>query len=445
MESSSAMASSEAAVQSAWKAIDEERGYVTELTQRLVRIPSVNPKFEIDPQQNKERGVQDLVEAELRSIGMSIDRWDVFQDRPNVIGQWPGSEERSLLLCGHIDVVPVGKRDAWSVDPFGGEIKNGRLYGRGAVDMKSGVAAAIAAVRGIRKAGIELNGRLAIHSVVDEEAGGFGAIDAVKRGYLAKTAIITEPSWGEVLVCEGGLEWIRVTITGRQGHSAWRYNELWPQRDGPERLRPAVNAIDIAARFLVALKDFESSRCRNRQHPLLPPGMNTINVGAMRAGSGLGPDGLPLIMTNPAIIPDVAVIDLDYKFLPNQTKDFIRHEFEEFVHHFCQQDLWLRENPIRVEWELGGLHFPPMDTSPDHPIVQSLMKRRGQLGGKPKISGMIAVVDGAHYAGAGVDAVICGATGDGFHGVDEYVDIASLEETTKTLAASIIDWCGVKQ
>lgn len=438
------MASSEAAVEAVWKVLDNDRDYATTLTQRLVRIPSVNPKFVKDAEQNQESAVQDLVENELKSFGMSIDRWDVFADRPNVIGNLEGSEQRSLILCGHIDVVPIGERAVWSVDPFGGEIKNGRLYGRGAVDMKSGVAAAIAAVRAIRTAGIELDGRVAIHSVVDEEAGGFGAIDAVKRGHLAKAAIITEPSWGEIQPCEGGLEWIRITITGRQGHSAWRYNELWPQRDEPGRLRPAMNAIDIAARFIEALRQFESSRCRNRQHPLLPPGMNTINVGVIRGGAGVGPDGLPLIMTNPAIIPDVAVIDLDYKFLPNQTSQDIRAEFEAFVHHFCQQDLWLQEHPIKVEWELGGLHFPPMDTSPDHPVVQSLFKRRSQLGGKPKIAGFVAVADAAHYAGAGVDAVICGATGDGFHGTDEYVDIASLEETTKTLAATIIDWCGVR-
>jgi len=438
------MASSEAAVKAAWKVLDDDRNYATDLTQKLVRIPSVNPKFIKDPDQNRESAVQDMVEAELKSIGMSINRWDVFPDRPNVIGELAGSEEHSLLLCGHIDVVPVGDRAAWTVDPFGGDVKDGKLYGRGAVDMKSGVAAAIAAIRAIRTAGIELDGRVAMHSVVDEETGGFGAIDAVKRGNLAKAAIITEPSWGEIQVCEGGLEWIRITITGRQGHSAWRYNEIWPQRDESGRLRPAVNAIDIAVRFLDALRNFESSRCRNRQHPLLPPGMNTINVGAMRAGAGLGPDGLPLIMTNPAIIPDVAVIDLDYKFLPNQTKEEIRAEFETFVHHFCQQDLWLQEHPIKVGWELGGLHFPPMDTPPDHPIVQSLFQRRTQLGGKPKIAGFIAVADCAHYAGAGVNAVICGATGDGFHGSDEYVDIASLEETTKTLAAAIIDWCGVR-
>src|SRR5262245_22869831 len=141
------MANSEAAVEAVWKVLDDDRDYATTLTQDLVRIPSVNPKFMQDPKESRESTVQDRVEAELKSFGMSITRWDVFPDRPNVIGELPGSEDRSLLLCGHIDVVPVGERAVWSVDPFGGEIKDGRLYGRGAVDMKSGVAAAIGAVR----------------------------------------------------------------------------------------------------------------------------------------------------------------------------------------------------------------------------------------------------------------------------------------------------------
>src|SRR5206468_9289351 len=101
------MTNIEAAVKAVWKTIDNERSYVTDLTRELVRIPSVNPKFFKDPAQNRESAVQDLVESELTSIGMSIDRWDVFPDRPNVIGEIAGSEERSLLLCGHIDVVTV--------------------------------------------------------------------------------------------------------------------------------------------------------------------------------------------------------------------------------------------------------------------------------------------------------------------------------------------------
>ncbi|TGV62820.1 acetylornithine deacetylase, partial [Mesorhizobium sp. M00.F.Ca.ET.158.01.1.1] len=92
------------------------------------------------------------------------------------------------------------------------------------------VAACVAAAHAIRKAGITLQGRLAIHSVVDEEAGGFGAMDAVKKGKLAKAVLVAEPTWGDVLPVEGGLEWARVTIRGRNAHSALRYNEIYPQR-----------------------------------------------------------------------------------------------------------------------------------------------------------------------------------------------------------------------
>lgn len=436
------MADNTKEVEAVWAAIDKERTYTTDLTQRLVRIPSVNPKFVKDESINREGEVQDVVEAELKSLGMEIDRWDALPGRPNVVGTISGTDDRSLILNGHIDVVPVG--DGWTVDPFGAEIKDGKIFGRGTIDMKAGVAAAIAAVRGIRAAGIELQGKLALHSVVDEEAGGFGTIEAIKRGHLAKTAVVTEASHETVQACEGGLEWIRVTIMGKQGHSALRYNDIWPQRDGAKRPARSVNAIDIAARFLVALKEFESSICRYRQHALLPPGMNSINIGSVRAGAGIGADGLPIIMTNPAIVPDVAVIDIDLKFLPHQTKDEVRAEFEGFVHHFCQQDLWLRDNPIKVEWELGGLHFPPMNTAPDHPIAKALHDRSAQLGKDGIITGMFAVTDAAHYAGAGVDALIYGPRGDGFHASDEFVEIASMEAVTKILAASIIDYCGIR-
>lgn len=439
------MTSTDNAVKAAWKVLDDESDYATELTRDLVRIPSVNPKFITDPEQNKEAAVQDRLQRETEALGFQNDRWEVFPDRPNLVAELAGDEEKSLILCGHIDVVPIGERSAWTVDPFGGEIKDGRLYGRGAVDMKSGVAACVAAARAIRKAGIELQGRLAIHAVVDEEAGGFGAMDAVAKGKLAKGAIIAEPTWGNVIPSEGGLYWVRVTIRGRQGHAGFRFNEVWPQRATADRLVPGVNAIELSTRFLAALREFESIRCRTSDHPLVPPGLNTISPGVVRAGAGLGSDGLPVVMTNPAIIPDVAVIDLDYKFLPNEDPEEVRREFDAFVHHFCQQDRWLRGNPIKVEWALGGLYFPPMDTPTDHPLVASLVKWKASLSGTtPPVRGFEAVTDAAHYAGAGVDAVICGASGDGFHGTDEYVDIASLEETTKTLAATIIEWCGIR-
>lgn len=432
------------AVAAAKAAVEAGREQLVALTRDLVRIPSVNPKFQTDPALNREADVQALLEPVLQREGFATEQFEVFARRPNLLADWPGSEERSLILCGHVDVVPAGERGRWSVDPFGGEIKDGRLYGRGAIDMKGGLAACVAAAGAIQATGLTLEGRLSIHSVVDEEAGGFGAMEAVRRGRLARAVLVAEPTWGDVLPAEGGLEWARVTIRGRAAHSAWRYNEIFPQRDEPGRLEPGVNAIELAMRFIEALRHYEAGRCRALSHPLLPPGMNTINAGVIRGGAGLGPDGLPVTMTNPAIIPDVVVIDLDMKFLPQETSVTYRRDFEAFLHHFAQTDAWLRANPPTVAWELGGLHFPPLNTPVDHPLVRSLVERKTALGLPPGIKGFTAVCDAAHYAGAGVDGVIFGPIGDGFHGDNEYVEIASLVDTAKVIAATVIDWCGVR-
>jgi acetylornithine deacetylase/succinyl-diaminopimelate desuccinylase family protein len=434
----------EAAVSAVQADIEKDRDWVVNLTQEMVRIPSVNPKFLVDASINREADVQALLESILKEAGFVTRQWDALPGRPNLIGDKAGEEARSLILCGHVDVVPVGEICRWTVEPFGGDIKDGKLYGRGAVDMKSGVAACVAAARAIHRCGIDLTGRLSMHSVVDEEAGGFGAIDIVRRGLLASAAIIAEPSWGDVQPAEGGLEWARVTIRGRTAHSAWRYNEIYPQRQEPGRFEPGVNAIELAARFVEALRVYESGRTRAQSHPLLPPGMNTINVGVIRGGAGLGDDGLSIVMTNPAIIPDTVAIDLDMKFLPSENSADYRRDFESFVHHFAQTDAWLRDHPPAILWELGGLHFPPLNTPLDHPLVTSLVKRKTETGKAPAVRGMIAVTDAAHYAGAGVPGVIFGAIGEGFHGDDEYVDVASVVETTKVLAATILDYCGVR-
>lgn len=431
-------------LETVWTEIDATPDRVVSLTQELVRIPSVNPKFETKQGLNNESYVAALIDDRLSSQGFETEQWEALPGRPNVVATLPGSEEKSLILCGHIDTVPVGNRANWTVDPFGAEIKDGRIYGRGTVDMKAGLAACIAAAEAIKAAGITLEGRLSIHSVVDEEAGGFGAMDAVKQGHLAKTAIIAEPTWDKVVPAEGGLEWVRVTLIGRSGHAGLRYNDIFPQPDVPGRLLPAVNAIEIATRFLAALKEFEASRCRNNYHPLCPPGLSTINPGVIHGGVGIGEDGLPLIRTNPAMTPDRVTIDLDFKFLPNETSQVVRAEFEAFVKAFAELDPWTRANPPLVAWELGGLHFPPMDTPVEHPVVQSLIKHHTALGSVPDVRGFDAVTDAAHYAGAGVDACIYGPSGDGFHGDNEYVDIASLHRTTKVIAAAILDICGTR-
>jgi acetylornithine deacetylase/succinyl-diaminopimelate desuccinylase family protein len=426
-------------------AVDAERDFVIDLTRDMVRIPTVNPKFVADPELNRERELQDLLMVRLEALGCTIDRYDVFPGRPNLIGSLPGNEERSLLLCGHVDVVPEGDRSQWSVDPFGGEVKNGRLWGRGSIDMKSGVAACIGAVHAIQKAGYELDGRVDIHCVVDEEAGGFGAMEAVKRGQLAKAGIVAEPTWGKVMPAEGGLEWVRVVIPGKTAHAGWRYNSIYPQVPGTDRLEPGVNAIELGARFVDAVRELERDWAMRKFHPLLPPGITTINPGVIHGGAGRGADGLATIRTNPAIIPDVCTIDFDLKFLPSESAAEVRAEFEAFVHAFAQQYTWLRMHPPEVIWELGGLHFPPLNTPVDHPIVRTFVDNRAAMGRATEITGFVAVCDAAHYAGTGVPCVIYGASGDGFHGIDEHVEIDSLVETTKLIAAAVIDWCAIRR
>lgn len=426
-------------------AIEADQDHVVALTQDLVRIPSVNPKFQTEPGLNREAAVQDRIEAELRPLGFGIERFESFADRPNVIADLPGSEASSMILCGHVDVVPVGDRGAWARDPFGGQLEDGKIWGRGAVDMKGGVAACLSAARAIRAAGVELEGRLSIHTVVDEEAGGFGAIDVVNRGHLAAHALIAEPTWGDVTPAEGGLSWVRVTIFGKQAHAGWRFNSIWPQHDTPGRLSPGVNAIELAARFLTALRDFETSRCFHNNHPLMPAGLATINPGTIMGGSGMGEDGNPAVMTNAAMIADVATMVLDYKFMPQEDFAAVKAEFEAFVAHFAAMDPWMRDNPPKIEWNLWGLHFPPMDTPVEHPLTQSVLRHATKFQRKvPNIKGFEAVTDAAHYAGKGVTPIIYGPAGDGFHGDNEYVDVQSLVETTKVIAATVLDMCGVK-
>lgn len=425
--------------------IEVDRDFVIELARNLIRIPSVNPKFQTEEGANREADLQQVVASHLAAAGMICDSYDVFSERPNVYGYREGTDEQSLIVNGHVDVVPVGDLSAWSVDPFAAEMRDGKIYGRGAYDMKAGVAAAIAAAKALHDCGVELKGRFEIHSVVDEESGGFGTKDLVKRGRLASAAIIAEPTQGQIMASEGGLEWVRVTIRGRNAHAGWRYNDIYPQPPTSDQGEPGVNAAELAARFILAVGQLERDwGHRKPAHPLLPPGINTINPGVVQAGSGLGDDGLPAIMGNPAMTPDVAVVDFDFKFLPTETSQQVRKEFEDFVHHWAMQDTWLREHPPIVEWDLAGLHFPPFDTSVDHPLVETVKRQRVALGKPAEITGFAAVCDGAHYSGAGVAPLIHGPSGGAAHGADEWVNVESIVDTAKVFAATAVDYCGIK-
>jgi len=427
--------------------LDAMRADIIQLTQELVAFRSVNPRFMAEPESSEETEVQDYLEARLDELGLQLARWEKERRRPNLVALLPGSGGgRSLAFNGHIDVVPIGDRAGWDYDPWGSDIAAGKLYGRGSVDMKAGIAAFIAATEAIIASNIALKGELQLHIVVDEEAGGFaGTRDVIARGYRADGVIVAEPTSGRIDAAEGGLSWVRVTLRGRAAHAGWRFAQIYPQAEADAQNADGVNAIEKGVRFVQAAREFEREWAHSRHHPLMPPGITTINPGVIVGGVGLGEDGKPLVTSNPAMIPDVCVVDFDFKYLPTETFDEVRAEFEAFVSAFAQTDPWLREHPPTVQWHLSNIDFPPFSTPSDHPLIDSVRGAQQALGIETVLTGKRAVTDAAFYAGAGMSPIILGPAGEGLHGDNEYVELDSLIETAKVFAGLILRWCGIAQ
>jgi acetylornithine deacetylase/succinyl-diaminopimelate desuccinylase family protein len=428
----------ESIVQKVSEAVDQSSDELVGFLQELVQIPSENPKLAgIEP--GGEGKVQDRVKVELETLGAEIDRWDALPGRPDMVGLIKGSGGGpSLAVNGHIDVVPVGDPEAWPHSPWSGEIADGKVWGRGALDMKGGVAAMIHAAKIIQRLGYQLKGDLLIETVVDEETGGPGTRSTVERGYRPDFAIVTEPTTLQIMPVEGGLEWVRVSVEGRSAHAANRFKQIHAGGQGT-----AVNALEKGAKLLSAIADLEREWGVHKVHPLVPDGMATISPGIMVAGSGGGKDGRPASLSAIATTPDYCAMEFDLKYLPHERTEDVRAEFEEYIHCVAQADPWMREHPPKVEWSIFGVSFPPADTSPDHPGVQTLASCVEQITDPARVCGFIAVSDIAWLADAGIPCTLFGpGSADSAHTTDERIEIDQLIESAKILALMMLSWCG---
>ena len=205
--------------------IDENQESAVAFLQELIRIPSITPWFNPSPEESRERDVQAAIKKRMQTLGAEVETWEPnveelakyegrpgyyadhkFEGRPNQAAVLKGSGNgRSMLLTGHVDVVPAGS--GWTVDPFGAERCDGIIYGRGTVDMKGGIAAMIMAVEAIIKSGYRLKGDVIIGTVVDEEAGGMGSLDFVDKGYRADACIMTESTDMKIAQLCRGILW----------------------------------------------------------------------------------------------------------------------------------------------------------------------------------------------------------------------------------------------
>jgi acetylornithine deacetylase len=349
-----------------------------------------------------------------------------FAGRPQLAGRFAGmGGGRRLLLCGHVDVVDVEPREAWSVDPFDAVVRDGAVWGRGACDMKGGVACMILAAEALAELRVPLAGDLVVNTVTEEESTGAGGLVSA-RTLRADAAIVPEPSALAVWVaCRGSLL-PGIVVEGRAGHAG-----IAPRHpdDGG-----AVNAIEKAAYLVEAIRRLREDWALRPRHPYLSP---ADVVPTMIAGGEWA-------VSHPARCR----LDCHIEYLPDQADERgagsrVEREFEAWIARAAAADPWLRDHPPRIEWQDGG--WPPAEVSPAEPVVEVLLGAQRGLGRRARLGGLDNWHDGATLiVEAGIPAVCYGPGDIGLaHGADEHVPIAELVACAQGIALAAIRFCGI--
>lgn len=407
--------------------IHQHRSEAVALLQSFVREPSI---------QGNETGVQKLVVAKLESLGMQIDWWDppfdelknnpwfvasrsTYQGSPNVVGVLKGTGGgRSILLNGHIDVVPAGDLTQWTDDPFSGIERDGKVYGRGSTDMKGGNVAMMLAVESIIKSGIRLKGDIIFHSVVEEETGGVGTLAAVLRGHRADAALVPEPTNMKLFIAQQGSMWFRISVPGLGAHAGTRYE--------------GVSAVEKAWLIFDAVHQLEKTRnenvtdklYRNAQIPF------PINIGKLNSGAW------------PSSVPDLAVMEGRIGVAPGESMESVRKKLIDTVEKVNRSDSWLIAHPAQVEF-FGG-QWLPNHVSEDHPFTLLVADQFRSVYGKPPLVEASPWGTDAGILGqvGGIPALVIGpGTTKMAHYPNEYIEIDPMMDCAKLFSRIIQTWC----
>lgn len=406
-------------------------------------IVTLNPR-EAGP---GERLCQEYLQKRLEKIGFVTDLWDpdgpalyekyqgrpgankgrTFEGRPNLGGTLAGTGGgRSLMLTGHIDVVPPGAPEHWQSDPFIPLVQDGFIQGRGAVDMKGGVASMLMAIEILKEIGVELSGDVIFTTVVDEEIGGMGSLAMVDRGFRADAGIMTEPTANRIAPLCHGILWGKIILDGIGGHA-----ELTPDSwysGGP------VDAIQLARQMLDGI-DILNRRWRfdrRKNHPLmaLP---NQIIVTQIRAGE------------HPSSMAGKAEIIIDVQYLPHEKDEFglgghVKREIEAHIAFLCQSDPYLREHPARIDWILDA---DCAEVPADHPFIPVFQNAVSAAGLSPALAGFGAHSDIGLPTGLGQTPTVNFGPGNPAqsHQPNEKLSLRDLVDCTKSLALAIESWC----
>jgi acetylornithine deacetylase len=356
------------------------------LLKDLVATDSVNPS--LVPNASGEAAIAKVLVQELRSIGLHVEVQEAAPDRPNVIGVLEGrAPGRSLMFCGHVDTVGV----AGMIRPFEPEERNGRLYGRGAQDMKGGVAAMIGATRVIAESGGLDAGRLVIACVVDEEHASIGA-EAVVTKWRADAGVVTEPTDLQVAVAHKGFEWVEIETEGRAAHGS--------------RPREGRDAIFRMGRVLTELEALDRTLQSGRAHALV--GTASLHASLIEGGREL------------SSYPDRCVLQIERRTIPGEAEGAAAREVAEIVQRLSARDPEFRAASRAM------FARAPYEISPAHELPGMLRDAARQAGTTSELIGMSFWTDAAVLGAAGIPSVLFGPTGAGLHGLEEWVDVQSV-------------------
>jgi acetylornithine deacetylase len=348
------------------------------------------------------------------------------------LGKWPRHDNvvathrpheqrgRSLILNGHIDVVPVGAAQLWTDPPFEPTIRDGRMFGRGAGDMKAGIAAYVTALRTLGRLGRQPAAPLFLQSVVEEECTGNGALACLHRGFRADAAIIPEPFAHTILHAQVGVLWLSVEVFGRPAH-------VMSARSG-------INAIEASFALFQSLKQMEDEWNATR-HPAFAdhPRPININLGRIQGGEWT------------SSVPTRCVMDVRVGFYPGMSVQQAKAAAEECLARTANSDPRLQG--VRYTVSYAGLQAEPLLVDTGHPMIGVLGAAHERVfGSAPRLMASSATTDARFFNLYGsIPATCYGPEASDIHGIDESVSLASTLEVTKVLALFIARWCELER
>jgi len=401
-----------------------------DFTAELVKFPS---------RRGREHTAQDFMALAMRDQGLAVDRWQIdvkqlmhlpgfspvyvdYDNAFNVVGAHrdESSKGRSLILNGHIDVVPEGPLEMWSSPPYEPRVEGGWMYGRGSGDMKAGLAGAMYALKALDRISVKPAADVFLQSVVEEECTGNGALACLARGYRADAALIPEPMGDCLVRAQIGVMWLQIEVRGIPVHVAYAGS--------------GSNAIEAAYVLIQGLKELEKKWNAERiDQPLYADHDHPINfnVGKIQGGDWA------------SSVPSWCVFDLRVAVYPDDDLNSRRAELEACIRDAASQDAFLRNAPPQVNYN-GFLAEGYVLKDADEAENALGWAHQEAYGQELRAEVTTATTD-ARFFGLYADTpgLVYGPLSDGIHGFDERVSLESVRQNTQAIALFVAEWCGL--